>query len=197
MSKRTTYLITGADTPLGYTLTCLLASESNNFILALCNSDIKTWRRLHSGKEDTPSYIQTLHIDSWCSLDDAADRVAQKYHRKIDVVIACPDASDDARVVVSRMDRVMHTDTKVAILQTEIKDWCRNLVQRMDQTSKIVTLGVEIGVLEKAEMKARAASVLSLVNVLTKKEGSGSVVRWVGQSKLGCSKRLLQCWEIL
>lgn len=79
---------------------------------------------------------------------------------------------------MSSMSRVMQAETKVVVVQRTFQQWCKDFMAHMHQRSKIVSLGIEIGVFGEVEMKARATWALCVVDMLTKKKGSGSVVYW-------------------
>jgi hypothetical protein len=155
MPEQTTYLVTAADTLLGYTTILLL-----------------------SHRAATNSFVQPLHINPTFTLKNAADTVAAKWQKTIDVVIACPDGNVDPRILMSVFMPVLEGEAKVLVLRKKVEDWCRDFVLQMHKGSGIVGVGIEVGDVREVEMKERMAWVLGVMDRASKKKGSGSVVSW-------------------
>jgi len=122
--------------------------------------------------------VQPLHINASFTLKNAAEMVAQKWERGIDVVIACPDSTVDPRVLMSVFTPVLKQDAKVLVVRTKMELWCRDFVLQMHKGSGISSIGVEVGDVKEAELRERVAWVLGVMDRGSKTRGSGSVVAW-------------------
>lgn len=114
MPEQTTYFVTAADTLFAYTMILHLSHRPNTFIIALLSTSSPQWlwRLLCAGRYSTNSFVQPMHIDTTFTLKDAADMVAQKWQRSIDVVIACPESVVDPRVLMSEFTPVLQQEAK-------------------------------------------------------------------------------------
>lgn len=180
MPEQTTYLITSADTLLSYTTILHLSHRPNTFIVALTNTSSEQWlwRLLCAGRASANSFVQPLHINASFTLKNAADMVAQKWQRKIDVVIACPDSEVDPRVLMSAFTPVLKHEAKVLVVRRKMEAWCRDFVVQMHRGSGIVGVGVEVGDVKEVELRGRVAWVLGVMDRVGKTRGSGSVIAW-------------------
>lgn len=180
MPEQTTYLITAADTLLAYTTIIHLSHRPNTFIIALLDtcSPNWLWRLLCAGRASANSFVQPLHINAAFTLKNAADMVAQKWQRKIDVVIACPESNVDPRVLMSAFTPVLKQEAKVLVVRKKMEEWCRDFVVQMHRGSGIVGVGVEIGDVQEVELRERVAWVLGVMDRLDKTRGAGSVIAW-------------------
>jgi hypothetical protein len=180
MTEQTTYLITAADTLLGYTTILLLSHRPNTFIIALTNTSSEQWlwRLLCAGRAATNSFVQPLHINPTFTLKNAADTVATKCNKTIDVVITCAESTIDPRVLMSVFMPVLRQEAKVLVLRKKVEEWCRDFVMQMHKGSEIVGMGIELGDIKDDEMRERMAWVLGVMDRVDKKKGSGSIVSW-------------------
>ena len=180
MSEQTTYLVTAADTLLGYTTIVHLSHRPNTFIIALTNTSSEQWlwRLLCAGRASANSFVQPLHITASFTLKNAAEMVAQKWQKSIDVVIACPESTVDPRVLMSVFTPVLKQDAKVLVVRKKVEQWCRDFVLQMHKGSGVVSIGVEVGDVMEGELRDRVAWVLGVLDRVGKTRGSGSVVAW-------------------
>ena len=182
MPEQTTYLVTAADTLLSYTTIVQLCNRPNTFIFALTNTSSEEWlwRLLCIGRASKNSFVQPMHISSTFSISikQAAEMVAEKWQKRVDVVIACPDSNIDPRVLMSVFMPVVKCEGKILVLRRKMEGWCKDFVGQIHKGSGIVSVGIEVGDSAETEMRERMAWMLNFMDRVSKKKGYGSVVAW-------------------